>query len=232
MLRALISWLLALFVNIYHDLTTIWAVKKKSLKHLVTAWDLFRRQSFNFFVCFLDFGRLLAGAGGTVRLLLRAPLGSGRGRVVLPQSRCGPVWSSPQTWAPPLPLCSPHHEPPASPTTAIDPAGDRPAHTHHPSIHPPPHPPGHPPRFRPPRTLWNPSVFYLWQIPGQLPGRGRQFWTWRSCRGVNFQTSRSIQTLQCGQTFKISLLNCKNVHKYTGCFFHWYPPEKFQVQNS
>ena len=76
----------------------------------------------------------MAGAGGTVRLLLRAPLGSGRGRVVLPQSRCGPVWSSPQTWAPPLPLCSPHHEPPASPTTAIDPAGDRPAHTHHPSI--------------------------------------------------------------------------------------------------
>ena len=77
----------------------------------------------------------MAGAGGTVRLLLRAPLGSGRGRVVLPQSRCGPVWSSPQTWAPPLPLCSrtmSHLQAPPQPL--IRQVTGRPTPTIHPSI--------------------------------------------------------------------------------------------------
>ena len=131
---------------------------------------------------------MLAGAVGTVRLLLRAPLGSGRGRVVLPQTRCGPP--SPR---PGLLLClsaartMSHLQAPPQPL--IRQVTGRPT----PSTIQPPPATSSKISSKTPKTLWNPAVFYLRQIPGQLPGRG-QFSILRTCRRSQLSTSRSIQT--------------------------------------
>mgnify|MGYP007015784710 CR=1 FL=1 len=170
---------------------------------------------------------MLAGAVGTVRLLLRAPLGSGRGRVVLPQTRCGPP--SPR---PGLLLClsaartMSHLQAPPQPL--IRQVTGRPTPTIHPSI-----------RLHILQDIL--QDFDLQEHFGIRPfsicDRSRD-----SSQGAdNFELGGAAAELTFKPPVQFKLYNvakhskfhfCKSVHKYTGCFFHWYPPEKFQVQNS
>ena len=151
---------------------------------------------------------MLAGAVGTVRLLLRAPLGSGRGRVVLPQTRCGPP--SPR---PGLLLClsaartMSHLQAPPQPL--IRQVTGRPTPTIHPgltsqNLRYPPH-----------------ANLPICDTPGHRDSSqgadnfqlGRQ----QAAAGSKLSTSRSIQTYNSLQKLtKTSLFNCNTTNTTHG----------------